>query len=92
MQANNYGSLQIICQYYQLCCPARGSFVKFHPLDHLYPLEYHRPDENVLQIAGSTIDLKSCSTSLELAEVHSYFSKHMKSKSLFSLFFKCFYL
>lgn len=69
-KANNYGSLQIICQYYQLCCPTRGSFIKFHPLDHLYPLEYHRPDEKVLQIAGSTIDLKSCTTSLELAEAH----------------------
>lgn len=69
LQANNFGSLQIICQYYQLHCPTRGSSTKFHPLDHLHPLEYHRPDETVLQIAGSTIDLKSCSTSLELAEV-----------------------
>ncbi|KAI5674288.1 hypothetical protein M9H77_14652 [Catharanthus roseus] len=69
-KANNFGSLQIICQYYQLHCPTRGSSTKFHPLDHLHPLEYHRPDETVLQIAGSTIDLKSCSTSLELAEAH----------------------
>ncbi|KAI3447200.1 hypothetical protein Pfo_003865 [Paulownia fortunei] len=70
-KANNHGSLQIICEYYQLCCPARGSTIKFHPLDHLHPLEYHRPDETVLHIAGSTVDLRSCTTSLELAEAHS---------------------
>ncbi|KAL3532682.1 hypothetical protein ACH5RR_006203 [Cinchona calisaya] len=69
-KANNYGSLQIICEYYRLRCPSRGSSIKFHPLDHLYPLEYQRNDETVLQVAGSTIDLKSCSTSLELAEAH----------------------
>lgn len=32
-------------------------------------MEYHRPDETVLCIAGSTIDLRICNTSLELAEV-----------------------
>ncbi|KAL2501410.1 DENN (AEX-3) domain-containing protein [Forsythia ovata] len=66
-KADNHGSLQIICEYYQLHCPARGSTVKFHPLDHLHPMEYHRPDETVLR---STIDLRSCNTSLELAEAH----------------------
>ncbi|CAI9761106.1 unnamed protein product [Fraxinus pennsylvanica] len=70
-KANNHGSLQIICEYYQLHRPARGSTVKFHPLDHLHPMEYHRPDETVLCIAGSTIDLRTCNTSLELAEAHS---------------------
>lgn len=68
-QANNNGSLQIICEYYNLSCPARGSTTKFHPLDHLQPIEYHRPDETVLHFAGSRIDLESCNTSLELAEV-----------------------
>lgn len=70
-KANNHGSLQIICEYYQLLCPARGSTLTFHPLEHLHPLQFHRPDERVLHIAGSTIDLKSCSTSLELVEAHS---------------------
>ncbi|KAF2304096.1 hypothetical protein GH714_027158 [Hevea brasiliensis] len=70
-KANNYGSLQIICKYYQLHCPSRGSTLRFHPLEHLHPLEYHRPDETVLHIAGSTINLRSCSTSLEFAEAHS---------------------
>lgn len=69
LQASNNGSLQIICEYYQLHCPARGSTITFHPLEHLHPLEFHRPDETVLHIAGSIIDLRSCSTSLELAEV-----------------------
>lgn len=69
-KANDYGSLQIICEYYKLGCLARGSTIKFHPLEHLHPLEFCRPDETVLHIAGSTIDLKSCSTSLELAEAH----------------------
>ncbi|KAL6554917.1 hypothetical protein OROGR_006175 [Orobanche gracilis] len=70
-KANNNGSMQIICEYYQLCCPARGSTIKFHPLDHLHPQEYHRPDETVLNVAGSRIDLRSCNTSLEFAEAHS---------------------
>lgn len=69
LQKNDHGSLQIICEYYQLSCPPRGSTITFHPLDHLQPLEYHRPDETVLPIAGSTIDLRSCNTSLEFAEV-----------------------
>ncbi|KAF3672852.1 DENN domain-containing protein isoform 2 [Capsicum annuum] len=69
-KANNHGSLQILCEYYQLKCPVRGSTIKFHPLDHLHPLEYYRPDEALLHVAGSTIDLKSCRSSLELAEAH----------------------
>ncbi|KAM0969904.1 hypothetical protein EV1_017849 [Malus domestica] len=72
-KANNHGSLQIISEYYQLCCPARGTTVKFHPLDHLHPLEYHRPKVNILRTAGSTIDLRSCNTSLEFAEAQSAF-------------------
>ncbi|KAJ9547987.1 hypothetical protein OSB04_020530 [Centaurea solstitialis] len=69
-KANNHGSLQIICEYYRLRLPARGSTVRFHPLEHLHPLEFRRPDETLLHIAGSTIDLMSCSTSFELAEAH----------------------
>ncbi|KAJ8750860.1 hypothetical protein K2173_016041 [Erythroxylum novogranatense] len=69
-KANNHGSLQILCEYYQLHCPVRGSTLRFQPLEHLHPLEYHRPDETVLHIAGSTIDLRSCSTNLEFAEAH----------------------
>ncbi|KAJ7979255.1 DENN domain containing protein [Quillaja saponaria] len=69
-KANNRGSLQIICEYYQLSCPSRGSTLSFHPLEHLHPLEYHRPHETVLHIAGSTVDMKSCRTSLEFAEAH----------------------
>ncbi|KAJ9538534.1 hypothetical protein OSB04_031267 [Centaurea solstitialis] len=62
-KTNNHGSLQIICEYNRLCVPARGSTIKFHPLEHLHPLEFHRPDETVLHMAGSTIDLMSCNTS-----------------------------
>lgn len=68
-QANNCGPLQIISEYYRFRCPTRGSTLIFHPLEHLHPLEYHRLDENDLYLSGSTIDLKSCSTGLELAEV-----------------------
>ncbi|XP_010449763.1 PREDICTED: uncharacterized protein LOC104731954 [Camelina sativa] len=64
------GSLQILCEYYQLKCPARGSTITFHPLEHLHPVEYHRPDEVALHTPGSAIDLRSCCTSLELAEAH----------------------
>ncbi|XP_068658413.1 uncharacterized protein [Aristolochia californica] len=69
-KANNHGSLQILCEYYQLRCPARGSTLVFYPLEHLHPLEFHRAAETVLHTAGSTIDLRSCSTSLEVAEAH----------------------
>lgn len=69
MQANSHGSLQIICEYYRLRLPARGSTVRFHPLEHLHPLKFHRPDEIGLHIAGSTVDLMSCSTDFEVAEV-----------------------
>ncbi|PWA95528.1 DENN (AEX-3) domain-containing protein [Artemisia annua] len=69
-KTNNHGSLQIICEYNRLCVPARGSTIKFHPLEHLHPLEFHRPDETVLHMAGSTVDLMSCNTSFELAEAH----------------------
>ncbi|GLT81150.1 hypothetical protein SLA2020_525530 [Shorea laevis] len=70
-KSNNHGSLQILCEYFRLRCPSRGSTLKFHPLEHLHPLEYHRPDISPLNIAGSTIDLRSCRTSLEIAEAHS---------------------
>ncbi|GAB4838026.1 hypothetical protein Ancab_027553 [Ancistrocladus abbreviatus] len=69
-KAHNHGSLQIICQYYRLPCPARGSALAFHPLEHLQPLQYYRPDVRVLRIADTLIELRSCSTSLEMAEVH----------------------
>ncbi|KAF7837915.1 DENN domain-containing protein 5B isoform A [Senna tora] len=66
---NNNGPLQIISEYYRLSCPVRGSALRFHPLEHLHPLEYHRPDETVLRLAGSTFDLRSFSTGLEWAEL-----------------------
>ncbi|CAL4967273.1 unnamed protein product [Urochloa decumbens] len=69
-KAKKYGSLQVVCQYYQLQCPARGSSITFHPLEHLHPLSFHRPGETVLHIAGSTIELRSRDTSLEVAEMH----------------------
>ncbi|KAL9314626.1 hypothetical protein ACSQ67_020078 [Phaseolus vulgaris] len=69
-KANNCGLLQIVSEYYCLSCPARGKSLRFHPLEHLHPLEYHRPDEAILHLAGSTVDLKSFSTGLELAEAH----------------------
>ncbi|GAU33181.1 hypothetical protein TSUD_206400 [Trifolium subterraneum] len=65
---NDHGPLQIICKYYQLSCPARGSALTFHPLEHLHPLEYHRPAVTVLCRTGSTIDLKNFSTGLDLAD------------------------
>nr|XP_043618804.1 uncharacterized protein LOC122590688 [Erigeron canadensis] len=70
-KANSHGSLQIICEYYRLRLPARGLTIRFRPLEHLHTLEFHRPDETVLRIAGSTIDLMSCSTDFEMAEAHS---------------------
>jgi hypothetical protein len=69
LQAKKYGSLQVVCQYYQLQCPVRGSSLNFHPLEHLHSLKFHRPGETALHLAGSTIDLRSRDTSLEVAEV-----------------------
>jgi len=68
-QENNHGPLQIISEYYRLSYPARGSSVIFHPLEHLHPLEYQRSAESVLRLAGSTVDLKTFSTGLELVDV-----------------------
>ncbi|KAI3787103.1 hypothetical protein L1987_41313 [Smallanthus sonchifolius] len=68
-KANSHGSLQIICEYYRLHIPERGSTIRFHPLEHLHPLEYHRPEETVLHVAGS--DLVSHSINFEIAETHS---------------------
>ncbi|KAG0489174.1 hypothetical protein HPP92_007985 [Vanilla planifolia] len=70
-KVNGHGSLQIICEYYQLRCPVRGSNLTFQPLEHLHPLTFHRPGETLLHIAGSSVDLRSFSTSLEVAEAHS---------------------
>ncbi|KAF8370134.1 hypothetical protein HHK36_005911 [Tetracentron sinense] len=81
-KANNHGSLQIICEYDRLHCPSRGTTLTFHPLDHLYPLEFHRHGETVLHIGGSTIDLRSCSTSLEFAEAHSALSAEEEATAL----------
>ncbi|KAI4377474.1 hypothetical protein MLD38_015091 [Melastoma candidum] len=65
---NSYGLLQIICEYHKIHCPASGATLRFHPLEHLHPVEYHRPNESVLRIAGLTIDLRSCCSSIEVAE------------------------
>ncbi|CAJ2649945.1 unnamed protein product [Trifolium pratense] len=67
---NDHGPLQIICKYYQLSCPSWGSALTFHPLEHLHPLEYHRPAATILCRTGSTIDLKHFSTGLDLADAH----------------------
>jgi hypothetical protein len=82
LQAKKYGSLQVVSQYYQLQCPARGSSLTFHPLDHLHPLRFHRPGETVLHIAGSTIDLRSCDTSLEVAEMRNALFAEEESTAL----------
>ncbi|KAL5698349.1 hypothetical protein ACHQM5_029399 [Ranunculus cassubicifolius] len=69
-KANNHGTLQIICEYYRLHCPARGTTLTFSPLDHMNPLEFHRPGDTVLNVAGLSIDLKSCSSRLEFIEAY----------------------
>ncbi|KAF8779982.1 hypothetical protein HU200_002256 [Digitaria exilis] len=81
-KAKKYGSLQVVCQYYQLRCPARGSSLTFHPLEHLHPLSFHRPGETVLHIAGSTIELRSRDTSLEVAEMRNALFAEEESTAL----------
>ncbi|GAB2218080.1 hypothetical protein Droror1_Dr00001297 [Drosera rotundifolia] len=66
----NHGSLQIICKYYQTACPTRGTTLIFHPLEHLLPLEFCRTDIREVHVSDSSVDLKSCRTSLEMVEVH----------------------
>ncbi|XP_074273614.1 uncharacterized protein LOC141597157 isoform X2 [Silene latifolia] len=68
-KANNNGSLQILCEYYKLDTPSKGSTITFHPLEHLHPLKFHRRGERVLHISGSPLDLRLCKTSLERAEI-----------------------
>ncbi|XP_062220465.1 uncharacterized protein LOC133919915 isoform X2 [Phragmites australis] len=81
-KAKKYGSLQVVCQYYQLQCPARGSSLTFHPLEHLHPLSFHRPGETVLHIAGSTVELRSRDTSLEVAEMRNALFAEEESTAL----------
>ncbi|WVZ73407.1 hypothetical protein U9M48_021717 [Paspalum notatum var. saurae] len=81
-KAKKYGSLQVVCQYYQLHCPTRGSSLTFHPLDHLHPLIFHRPGETVLHIAGSTIELRSRDISLEVAEMRNALFAEEESTAL----------
>uniref|UniRef100_A0ACD5ZCL1 Uncharacterized protein n=1 Tax=Avena sativa TaxID=4498 RepID=A0ACD5ZCL1_AVESA len=81
-KAKKYGSLQVVCQYYQLQCPARGSSLNFHPLEHLHPLKFHRPGETALHLAGSTIDLRSRDTSLEVAEMRNALFAEEESTAL----------
>ncbi|XP_078433160.1 DENN (AEX-3) domain-containing protein [Wolffia australiana] len=69
-KSNKHGALEIISSYYQLHCPDRGSTLHFHPLEHLHPLEYRRPGEMVLQIAGTTVDMRSNLSSLESPKAH----------------------
>lgn len=88
-KANNHGSLQLLCEYYRLHCPARGSTLRFQPLEHLHPLEYRRPDEAVLHVNGSTIDLRSCSTSLEFAEARSALSAEEEATALSTWAISC---
>lgn len=75
LQENDHGPLKIICEYYRLSCPAKGSTLTFHPLDHLHPLEYHRRAGTVLCRTGSIFDLNSFSADPKLADVcrHSNF-------------------
>ncbi|CAM0943752.1 unnamed protein product [Alopecurus aequalis] len=81
-KAKKYGSLQVVCQYYQLQCPARGSSLNFHPLEHLHSLKFHRPGETALHLAGSTIDLRSRDTSLEVAEMRNALFAEEESTAL----------
>lgn len=78
----NHGSLQVICEYYQLKCPERGASLTFQPLEHLHPLNFQRPSEAVLHIAGSAIDVRSLNTCLEIAEVHNALLAEEESTAL----------
>lgn len=75
LQENDHGPIQIICEYYRLSCPAKGSALTFHSLEHLHPLEYHRPVGIVICCTSSIFDLNSFSADPELADVclHSKF-------------------
>ncbi|GAV86674.1 hypothetical protein CFOL_v3_36382, partial [Cephalotus follicularis] len=42
----------------------------------LHPLDYHRPDESILHVAGSAVDLRSCSTTLGFVEVAFMIASH----------------
>ncbi|KAH9616694.1 hypothetical protein KSS87_001428 [Heliosperma pusillum] len=80
-KANNNGSLQILCEYYKLDTPTKGTTITFHPLEHLHPLKFHRIGERVLDISGSPLDMRLCKTSLERAE----FTPSDSSSFIFSL-------
>lgn len=63
--------LQIICGYHSLPLAPRGTDIAFQPLEHLPPLNYHRPAELALKLMGGRIcQVRSCKTSLEIAETN----------------------
>lgn len=88
-KANNHGSLQIICEYYKVDCPPRGSSITFHPLEYLHPLEFHRPSEKALDVSGSPLDLRSCRTSLERVEVQNALIAEEEATSLSVVTISC---
>ncbi|KAL0923386.1 hypothetical protein M5K25_007440 [Dendrobium thyrsiflorum] len=49
-KANNNEPLQIVCGYHSLPIPARGKEIIFHPLEHLQPIKYSRPDASSLEL------------------------------------------
>ncbi|KNA07225.1 hypothetical protein SOVF_173800 [Spinacia oleracea] len=88
-KANNHGSLQIICEYYNVDFPPRGSSIVFHPLEYLHPLEFHRPTERAMDVSGSPLDLRSCRTSLERVEVLNTFIAEEEATSLSIVTISC---
>ncbi|KAH7295774.1 hypothetical protein KP509_27G065400 [Ceratopteris richardii] len=64
--------LRILCEYYKLHVPARGSSFVFQPLEHLPPLNFKRlPNETSTLLGGRSIDPSNCQTSLEIVEAQS---------------------
>ncbi|KAJ1693940.1 hypothetical protein LUZ63_010638 [Rhynchospora breviuscula] len=70
-KANNNESLQIVCGYHSLQIPPRGGEIVFHPLEHLQPIKYCRPELSQLGLDNgqhSLVDKNEVYSRLAAAE------------------------
>uniref|UniRef100_A0A7N0TPX6 UDENN domain-containing protein n=1 Tax=Kalanchoe fedtschenkoi TaxID=63787 RepID=A0A7N0TPX6_KALFE len=63
---NKNDLLQIVCGYHALPVPARGSELKFLPLEHLQPIQYLRPRVSSLGVCEKYLHLRQPLESTEV--------------------------
>lgn len=69
LQENRNDSLRVVVAYHRLPLPLRGDTIQFQPLEHLSPIEFTRRGGISRSLPDAAVDLKTCRSNLELAEV-----------------------